>query len=142
MSELFHHDNSSFHPDLRKSDIPLSLNIPEQFQIIEVSSNYWPLWENIISAVKFAYSISIRELGPLLIKSNSEWVITFDCQYVYRKLDDQYSVHRLYQRDKSTLYFHIEPLFTTTIENYDHLRYITPIITPTQILVTDTNTLY
>ena len=43
MSEIIHHDQTSYHSDLWKSDVKLSSNVTERFPIIEVPTNYWPL---------------------------------------------------------------------------------------------------
>ena len=84
-SENIHNDQTSYDPDLRKPKVQLLSNVTERFSIIEVPTNYWPLWETVLKAIKTANAISIRELRPLLVESNSEWLITSDCRYVYKK---------------------------------------------------------
>ena len=138
LSEIFHHDKNSFHPDLWTPDMPLQSNIVERFPKIEVPRQYWDLWRTVLQSIKLSQTIAIRQIGILKHKDRAKWLITTDCRYVYCKRNTQYTVHRFTHRQKHTLLYSKEPLFTTTIESYDHLRYITPTINDDFIAVLET----
>ena len=123
-------------------DIPLQSNIVERFPKIEVPRQYWDLWRTVLQSIKLSQTIAIRQIGILKHKDSAKWLITTDCRYVYCKHKTQYTVHRFTHRQKHTLLYSKEPLFTTTIESYDHLRYITPTINNDFIAVLETKTLF
>ena len=140
LSEIFHHDKNSFHPDLWTPDIPLQSNIVERFPKIEVPRQYWDLWRTVLQSIKTSQTIAIRQIGILKHKDSVKWLITTDCRYVYGKHKMQCTVHRFTHCQKHTPLYSKEPLFTTTIEFYDHLRYITPTIKDYFIIVQETKT--
>ena len=120
---------------------PQPANVTERFPIIEIPSQYWTLWNTVLQAVRSAQSIPIRNIGKLITKSASQWLITTDCRYIHQCQQDTYSVHRFLFRDKSTFHFALQPLFFTAIEQFDHLQYITPTLSNT-IAITETSKLY
>lgn len=120
----------------------LQSNIVERFPKIKVPKQYWDLWRTVLQSIKMSQTIVTRQIGTLKHKGSAKWLITTDCRLLYCKHDAQNKVHRITHCKKHTLLYSKEPFFATTIESYDHLRYITPTIKNDFIIVQETKTLF
>ena len=141
-SEIFHHGNNTFHPDVWTPDVPLQSNTVERFPKIENPRQYWDLWRTVLQAIKCPRPYQFDKQVLCNTKIVQKWLITTDCRYVYCKQKMHYMVHSFSHRQKHKLLYSKEPLFATTIESYDHLRYITPTLNDEFIAVLETNTLF
>ena len=137
LSEILHHDGKTLSPTVLIPNVQSHTNMYEIFPLIKVPDNRWTLWSNVFKTIKSSFTVKIHKVGKLIDPSRTRWLITSDGRYVYQLIEEGYSIHRFSHTAKDGDFYHKAALFTTSIESFFHLRWITPVCTKEYIKVSN-----
>ena len=113
LSQILHHDHKDFAPTLWDPNQPSHMNPTERFPKVEVPKAWWPLWKNVLTAIRSSHQIHINKLGPHLSPATVTWLTTHDFRYVYWKHENTYTVHRLLRQEKNRYNYFFQIAYST-----------------------------